>query len=211
MRQFRFLGSGYWIVLLSILVASAAGAVNINGSGASLSLPTTDFSSGGDSVNGAGVRLIWAGTPASGVVSTNASGAKLIVDPMSAIAGQDAPAVDFTANPWSGGAPLNVQFTAQATGGLYDILAWTWDFGDGTPTSSERNPTHTYGNPGVYTVTLTITTEAGSISKTKASCISVSQGVPAVNWAGMAILVLTLTALGATKARKQISNYPVEK
>jgi PKD repeat protein len=207
MKYFRILATGRWIVLLSILVASAAGAVNINGSGASLSLPTTDFSSGGDSVNGAGVRLIWAGTPASGVVSTNASGAKLIVDPMSAIAGQDAPAVDFTANPWSGGAPLNVQFTAQATGGLYDILAWTWDFGDGTPTSSERNPTHTYDNPGVYSVTLTITTETGSISKTKASCISVSQGVPAVNWAGALMAILALALLGNRQTRKQFTDH----
>lgn len=31
----------------------------------------------------------------------------------------------------------------------------TWNFGDGTPTSTEENPVHIYANDGVYTVTLT--------------------------------------------------------
>ncbi len=31
---------------------------------------------------------------------------------------------------------------------------WTWDFGDGG-TSTERNPAHTYAEPGTYTVALT--------------------------------------------------------
>ena len=31
---------------------------------------------------------------------------------------------------------------------------FVWDFGDGTPTSSVVNPTHTYAGPGNYTVTL---------------------------------------------------------
>lgn len=32
---------------------------------------------------------------------------------------------------------------------------WSWDFGDNT-TSNQQNPTHTYSNPGTYTVCLTI-------------------------------------------------------
>lgn len=40
---------------------------------------------------------------------------------------------------------------------------WNWDFGDGT-TSSEQNPTHTYDNPGTYTVCLTITDDDGVCS-----------------------------------------------
>lgn len=36
-----------------------------------------------------------------------------------------------------------------------DFVTYAWDFGDGT-TSTEQNPSHTYAEEGVYTVTLTI-------------------------------------------------------
>jgi len=38
---------------------------------------------------------------------------------------------------------------------LGNTTAWLWNFGDGT-TSSEQYPTHTYTQPGVYIVTLTV-------------------------------------------------------
>ncbi|KAK3582489.1 hypothetical protein CHS0354_024036 [Potamilus streckersoni] len=40
--------------------------------------------------------------------------------------------------------------------------SFTWNFGDGMPTSSEINPTHTYHAPGIYTVSLTVKNNAGS-------------------------------------------------
>ena len=36
-----------------------------------------------------------------------------------------------------------------------EVLAWNWDFGDGT-TSAEQNPVHQYDHPGIYIVTLEI-------------------------------------------------------
>lgn len=51
-----------------------------------------------------------------------------------------------------GGLSLEVQFTDHSTG---EIAQWYWDFGDNT-TSTERNPTHVYSEPGRYTVTLTV-------------------------------------------------------
>lgn len=41
--------------------------------------------------------------------------------------------------------------------------SWDWTFGDGG-TSTLQNPTHTYANPGYYTVTLTATNAGGSSS-----------------------------------------------
>jgi PKD repeat protein len=39
--------------------------------------------------------------------------------------------------------------------------SWTWDFGDGA-TSTARRPSHTYGSPGTYTVTLSAVAVGGA-------------------------------------------------
>lgn len=36
------------------------------------------------------------------------------------------------------------------------IVSWDWDFGDGSPNSTEPAPTHLFKEPGIYTVTLTV-------------------------------------------------------
>jgi PKD repeat protein len=43
---------------------------------------------------------------------------------------------------------------------------WAWNFGDGT-SSSQQNPTHTYSTAGTYSVTLTVSNDAGSNSTTQ--------------------------------------------
>ena len=48
-----------------------------------------------------------------------------------------------------------LQFHGSATDGILQY-SWHWDFGDGG-TANIQNPTHTYANPGTYTVTLTVT------------------------------------------------------
>jgi len=60
-------------------------------------------------------------------------------------------------------APLTVAFTDLSTG---NPLRWTWRFGDGY-VSTDRNPIHTFQNPGSYDVTLTVTGMEGSVSATK--------------------------------------------
>lgn len=44
-----------------------------------------------------------------------------------------------------------------------EIITWNWDFGDGN-TSTEQNPTHFYAAPGIYFVSLVITTADGCTS-----------------------------------------------
>lgn len=60
--------------------------------------------------------------------------------------------INILANPSSGCAPLNAAFSYTST---RPATTWAWDFGDGT-TSTAQSPSHTYANPGIYLVKLTI-------------------------------------------------------
>ena len=52
-----------------------------------------------------------------------------------------------------------------------DATSYFWDFGDGI-TSTEENPSHTYVNPGIYSVMLTIKDGVDSGTKTKEVSVS---------------------------------------
>lgn len=79
------------------------------------------------------------------------------------------PVALFTASPRNGETSLFVQFTDQSTG---SPTSWAWEFGDGG-TSTEQNPTHTYENPGTYSVTLAVSGSSGSDSLTRTDYITV--------------------------------------
>jgi PKD repeat protein len=64
--------------------------------------------------------------------------------------------VSFTFTPNFGMRPLPVQFT-DTTVSSEPILSWLWRFGDGS-TSTQQNPLHTYRVPGLFSVSLTVTT-----------------------------------------------------
>ncbi len=82
----------------------------------------------------------------------------------------------FSGNPTSGIAPLNVSFTNSSTG---DFDTCSWDFGDGGTSNVCNNPAHNYTNPGIYTVSLTVSGDGGSDVETKADYITVYQPVTA--------------------------------
>lgn len=82
------------------------------------------------------------------------------------------PTADFTADPVSGIAPLEVTFTNESVG---SITSYSWLFGDGDD-SSDENPTHTYTTPGTYEVTLTVDGPNGSDSTTKTITVLDSGG-----------------------------------
>ncbi|WP_328585441.1 PKD domain-containing protein [Methanofollis ethanolicus] len=63
-------------------------------------------------------------------------------------------AVNFSADVTAGEAPLTVRFTDLST--VDNISSWYWDFGDGYM-STRQNPIYTYHEPGLFTVTLTLT------------------------------------------------------
>jgi hypothetical protein len=80
------------------------------------------------------------------------------------------PIADFEADTSTGPAPWSVRFRDKSRGGR---TAWDWDFGDGTK-SSDRNPVHTFGSPGAYPVSLTVSGPDGSDLLTRDSCIVVT-------------------------------------
>jgi chitodextrinase len=57
--------------------------------------------------------------------------------------------------PYTGTLIAPVQFNGSAYGGR-EPYSWVWDFGDGG-TATGQYPTHSFKEPGVYTVTLTVT------------------------------------------------------
>jgi PKD repeat protein len=67
----------------------------------------------------------------------------------------------FTADKVSGKTPLNVTFTNQSKGGN-SIVKWEWNFGDGSPISIDKSPSHSYTTAGNFDVTLTITRSDGT-------------------------------------------------
>lgn len=83
------------------------------------------------------------------------------------------PAADFAATPTAGAAPLTVSFTDTSAPGSEPITQWAWNFGDGSLHSS-RNPTHTYNSPGLYSVSLKVTTTIGSDTEVKNDIIAVT-------------------------------------
>ena len=86
------------------------------------------------------------------------------------------PRADFTATPSTGSAPLSVQFRDASDTGSEAVTGRVWDFGDGT-TATVEDPLHIYQQPGVYTVSLTVTTAAGPDTERKTGFITVDPAV----------------------------------
>ncbi|AKB36716.1 cell surface protein [Methanosarcina siciliae C2J] len=93
-------------------------------------------------------------------------------------AGPIEPQAGFTSNVTSGIAPLTVLFTDTSTGGV--PTSWHWDTGDGIYSKHAMNATHTFTEPGVYNVTLTVENEAGNSTVTKPNYINVTPPQPPV-------------------------------
>ncbi|HEX4405878.1 MAG TPA: PKD domain-containing protein [Polyangia bacterium] len=85
---------------------------------------------------------------------------------------------DVVAERCAGPPPLALAFSPVSSASLTRFL---WTFGDGSPTSSERAPTHTYVLPGTYDVSVVGAGAAGSVSRTRAQLVVVAPlatGVP---------------------------------
>ena len=99
-----------------------------------------------------------AGTFAVGLTVTNSRGSSTTSTAVTVV---NAPLAAFTRTPASGVVPLSVAFTDISTGRPAPTT-WRWDFGDATPVSTDRNPTHVYRSTGTFTVALTVTSANGT-------------------------------------------------
>jgi PKD repeat protein len=85
------------------------------------------------------------------------------------------PVANFTHNPASGNMPLTVTFDSSASTG--NITAYNWNFGDNVGTSTEANPTYTFANEGIYTVSLIVSSN-GLDSDNVTATITVNAAAP---------------------------------
>ena len=81
------------------------------------------------------------------------------------------PTANFVGSPTFGDHPLTVSFTNISSN---NPSHWEWDFGDGE-TSNEANPTHTYEEVGVYSVSLTVSNSVGSSTETRTDYITATE------------------------------------
>ncbi|RXA17603.1 PKD domain-containing protein [Methanosarcina sp. MSH10X1] len=99
-----------------------------------------------------------------------------VLDPAAPVPAQK-PAASFTADVTSGKVPLEVRFADTGTGGA--PASWYWNFGDGTHSTDAKTATHTFTSPGTYTVTLTVTNDAGSDTESITGYIKASSALKA--------------------------------
>ncbi len=80
------------------------------------------------------------------------------------------PSVNFSAPVVTGCAPLNVAFSNTTSG----ASTYSWNFGDGSPTSSTSAPSHIYNSSGTYTVILTASNSGCTATSTQTNYVTVN-------------------------------------
>ncbi|MBS1637766.1 MAG: PKD domain-containing protein [Bacteroidetes bacterium] len=82
------------------------------------------------------------------------------------------PIFNFTMVPASGCSPLSINFPP-----VLGAVSYTWDYGDGSPTSNQANPTHVFTN----TTTVSHTYTVQLIASNAFSCQDTTYGYPVIS------------------------------
>jgi hypothetical protein len=70
---------------------------------------------------------------------------------------------------------MQCDFTDASADDDGSVVAWSWDFGDGTPASTEPDPVHVYAQPGTYTVKLTVTDDSADTDSRSRDAVAAQQ------------------------------------
>ena len=92
---------------------------------------------------------------------------------------------DFAVSPIKGPPPLTIDLTEQSLG---YITSWYWNFGDGTISTVQNAPSHTYTELGSYTVSLTATGPAGTKTKSAYIRVGYPSEAKAMPWVPLLLL-----------------------
>lgn len=111
-----------------------------------------------------------------GLILGSVSNASVSVDTLAAV--DKRPVADFIFAPASPAVKQAVQFTDTSTGNVRSRL---WKFGNGK-TSTAKNPSTTYANPGTKTVRLTVTNRHGSTTRTQTLVVVAGGTAPAASF-----------------------------
>ncbi len=87
---------------------------------------------------------------------------------------------DYSFERVSGCFPVNYKFTDNSVTCSGGIESWSWDFGDGSPVSSQKNPTHEFTKRGEFSVKLTVTNDNGT-TQTKSKKVTIDPPNLSVN------------------------------
>lgn len=113
-----------------------------------------------------------AGTFTVTLTATNAAGSNVVTKDgyITVYMVTSPPVASFTSDVTTGIAPIKVQFMDTSTN---SPTSWKWNFGDES-TSELQNPSHTYTNPGTYSISFTATNSIGSHTTTATDYLTVT-------------------------------------
>jgi len=87
------------------------------------------------------------------------------------------PVAGFSYSPASLSTTDMVEFNDQSVDADGQVVAWAWDFGDGS-TADVQNPQHSYSHSGTYTVALVVTDDDDNTSPPATQGITVANAAP---------------------------------